>query len=89
MKEKYLFILFIQYEKEVSLRAISRVNTSNKIVSNQLKIHTINISNGTLYIVQFFIGFDSLFWINFRNETASLWVNNLINKDAKWTCMVS
>ena len=52
-------------KKQISLRAISRVNVSIKIVSNQLKIHIINISNCTLYIVNFFNGFDSLFLADF------------------------
>ena len=80
--------------KKISMRAISRVNVSVKIVSNQLnlKIHIINISNCTLYIVKIFIGFDTLFWlilVDFQNEAASLCVNNSINKDVKWIFIVS
>ena len=46
----------------------------------------INISNCTLHIAKFFIGFDFLFLANFcrfLNETAGLCINNSINKDAK------
>ena len=59
MKERHLFILFIQYEKEVSLRAILRVNVSVKIVCNQLnqghttgtnyqQLHTLHCTHFTL-----------------------------------------
>ena len=45
-----------------------------------------NISNCTLHIIKFFIGFDTLFWptfVDFQSETAGLCVKNSINKDAK------
>ena len=51
-----------------------------------MKIRIINISNCTLYIVNFFTGFDALFWpifVDSQNEVASLYINNSINKDAK------
>ena len=44
-----------------------------------------------MFPLKFFIEFDSLFWlilVNSQNEAASLWVNDSINKDVKWTCMV-
>ena len=37
-----------------------------------------------LYIVKFFVGFDTLFWpifVDFQNEAASLCLDNSINKD--------
>ena len=50
----------------------------------QVKIHIIiNISNCTLHIVKFFIGFDALFlakFVDFLNETAGLCVNGIIIK---------
>ena len=52
----------------------------------KVKIHIINRSNCTLYIVTFFTGFDTLFlvdFLDFQNEATSLCVNNLINKDMK------
>ena len=52
------------------------------IVSIEMKICVINTSNCTLYIVNFFIGFDTLF-VDSQNEAASLCINNSINKDAK------
>ena len=51
------------------------------------------MSNCTLYIVKFFIGFDTLlFWpifADFQNKAAGLCVYNSINKDVKWTFIVS
>ena len=47
------------------------------------KIHIINISNCTLHIAKFFIGFDALFlanFVDFQNETAGLCVNGIIIK---------
>ena len=49
----------------------------------KVKIHIINISNCTLHIVKFFIGFDALFmanFVDFQNETAGLFVNGIIIK---------
>ena len=43
-------------------------------------------------MVKLVIGFDTLFWANFvdfQNEPVGLCVNNFINKDVKWTFMIS
>ena len=49
-------------------------------------MHIINISNCTLHIVKFFIGFDTLFWpifVDFQNEAASVCIDNSTDKDVK------
>ena len=46
------------------------------LIINKSKIHIINVSNCTLYIVKFFIGFDILVWpifVDFQNEADSLY----------------
>ena len=58
----------------------------------KVKMKTINISNCTLYIVKFFIGFDTLFWlifVHFQNEAASLCFDNSVDNEVKRTFMVS
>ena len=62
------------------------------LIVNKKRIHILNISNCTLYIVKFFIGFDTLFWpifVDFRNEVVGLCVSNSITKELKRTFMVS
>ena len=51
--------------------------------SIKVKIHIINISNCTLYIVKFSLDLISRFWTTFvdsQNEATGLCVNNSINK---------
>ena len=63
-----------------------------KVSIIKVKIHIINISNCTLYIVKFLTEFGTLFladFVDFQNEAASLCVNNSINKDVKLSFMVS
>ena len=60
------------------MRAISI--TVDLMFRLKVKIHTIDISNCTLYIVKFFIAFDVLFWpsfVYFQKEAAGLCINNL------------
>ena len=56
-------------ESAISVRAIS-ITIDSKVplrvlTINKKKIHIINISNYTLYMVKLVIRFDTLFWSNF------------------------
>ena len=69
-KKGIFHILFTRYEQKISVRAISITIDSKfpsgvSIINKRKKIHIINISNYTLYIVKLVIGFDTLFWANF------------------------
>ena len=49
-------------------------------------MRAINIRNFTHFIVKVFTGFDTLFWpifVDFRNGTAGLCINNSVDKDMK------